>query len=176
MTGAGEALAVRRMEPLAVPPLRLFASIPPDFSVHAVTDTGCLPLIAPGEVAVVTDQPLLYPETGGWYLVEQGAGTTFYGREKRVRSICLVYQKSNIAGRETWWAKSPAQRRRGIIEMSDGPHELKHITEKILGRVVGIHAPDRVAENPSDDELRAMLKYEPDWLRPYNDAMTGRQK
>lgn len=175
MTRALELRNVQRMAPVEMPSLRLFASIPPEFVAHAVTDTGCLPLIAPGEVAVITDQPLLYPESGGWYLVEQGAGTTFYGREKRVRSINIVYSKNGRDGEIRWWAKCPGQRRSGIIEMSDGPLELKYMTEKVLGRVVGIHAPDRIASNPSDDELRAMLKYEPDWLRPYNDAMSGRQ-
>jgi hypothetical protein len=129
-----------------------------------------------GEVAIVTDQPLLYPESGGGYLVEHSNGKTFYGREKRVRSINLVYQRGNNGGHETWWAKSPSQRSRGFVEFSDGPLELKSITEKILGRVVGIHAPDRVAENPSDEELRAMLDYEPDWLRPINDTLSGRRK
>ena len=164
---------VRPIAQDALPALRLFATIPPGFGAHAVTDAGCSPLIEPGEVAVFTDQPLLYPESGGWYLVEHNNGKTFYGREKRVRSINLVSMRANNSGRGTWWAKTPAQRMRGIGEFSDGPMELQHITDKILGRVVGIHAPDRVADNPSSEELQAMLDYEPNWLKPFNEALSG---
>lgn len=174
MNSVARAASVRQQSPLKIPALRLFSSVPRNFLAHAVTDDGCSPLIARGEVAIITDQPLLYPESGGWYLVEHSNGKTFYGREKRFRSINLVQQKGNNAGHETWWAKSPSQRTRGVVEFSDGPYELKHITERILGRVVGIHAPDRVDGNPSDEELLAMLNYEPDWLKPYNDAMSGR--
>lgn len=166
-----------RMEGLtALPSLRLFATIPHGFGAHAVTDFGCSPLIEPGEVAVVTDQPQLYPESGGWYLVEHNSGKTFYGREKRVRSINLLSMKVSRAGRSTWWARSPAQRTRGVGEFSDGPLELQHMTDKILGRVVGIHAPDRVPDNPSPEELQAMLDYEPDWLRPHNSTLSGRRE
>ncbi len=156
---------VRQPSPVALPSLRLFHSVPRDFIAHAVTDMGCAPLIAPGEVAIVTDQTQLFPESGNWYLIEQSDGTTFSGRERRLRSICLVYQSGHNDGHDTWWAKRPAQRQPGIFEMSDGPHNFPHIVEKILGRVVGIYAPHRVVADPTDREQWEMLRDDP-WPYP----------
>lgn len=118
--------------------MRVFDSIPPDFLVHAVTDQSCEPLIRLGEVAVVTNQEGLYPEVGGWYLIEHSNGKTYQGRERRVRKIVTIY----IGLGDALWTKHPAPSRPGIFVCSDGPYtDINHLAEKILGQVVGIYRP-----------------------------------
>lgn len=164
VNAAARIAGVRQPSPVALPALRLFRSVPRDFIAHAVTDSGCAPLIAPGEVAIVTDQRQLIPEAGGWYLVEHSDGASSKGREHRIRSINLIYSKHG-AGKEDWWVKRPAQRQRGVFEMSDGPYDIGHLCDKILGLVVGIYAPHRVDEDPTDREQWEMLRDDP-WPYP----------
>lgn len=121
--------------------LKIFDTIESGFIVHAVTDHGCEPMIQPGEVAVITDQEQLYPEPGGWYLIEYSNGKSYRGRERRCRCICVA-NVTEHRGEEIWSLKSPAQRTRGVLEMSDGPYrDFNDIAEKVLGRVVGIYRP-----------------------------------
>jgi len=120
------------------PELRIFVTVPSDHIVHAVSDKALEPLLRPGEVAVVTDQPALYPEDGGWYLVEFVRGKSFSGREHRMRDIVEAYQ-----GRDGWYVKAPAKHApwAGFV-CSDGPYDLNSLTELVLGRVVGIYRPN----------------------------------
>ena len=120
------------------PNLRIFASIPSDHIVHAVPDRALEPLLCPGEVAVVTDQPALYPEDGGWYLVEFVRGKSFTGREHRMREIVEAYQ-----GRDGWYVRAPGKHAPWAkLVCSDGPFDLNSLTELVLGRVVGIYRPN----------------------------------
>lgn len=164
MNAAARIAGIRQPSPVALPSLRLFHSVPRDFIAHAVTDSGCAPLIAAGEVAIVTDERQLIPEAGGWYLVECSDGNNSHGREHRIRSINLAYS-NNGAGKEDWWVKSPGQRRRGVLEFSDGPYDCGHLADKILGRVVGIYAPHRVDADPTDREQWEMIRSAP-WPYP----------
>jgi hypothetical protein len=55
--------------------------------------------------------------------------------------------------------------------MCDGPcSDVNYLAERILGRVVGIYAPQLAVADPNDDELLAMINYQPDWLRPQRSA------
>lgn len=121
--------------------LRLFETIEPGFIVHAATDRSCEPMIQLGEVAVITDEEQLYPEPGGWYLIEYSNGTTYRGRERRCRSI-RVAELREQRGEQFWHLRPPAQARRGFLPTSDGPYrDFNDIAEKVLGRVVGIYRP-----------------------------------
>ena len=152
------------------PGFRLFAKIPSGFLAQAVSDRGCEPLITFGEVAVITDQDGLYPESGGWYLMEYSRGNSYRGRARRGRSISEVFSAERD-GNTWWYAKSPGPRMRGIVEMCDGPYsDVNCLAERILGRVVGIYAPQRAVTDPNDDELLAMINYQPDWVRPQRSA------
>lgn len=125
----------------SIPALQIFDTISPGHIVHAVIDRGCEPMILPGEVAVVSDQENLYPEPGGWYLIEYTRGRTYRGRERRCREICVAYVTQRN-GEERWYLKSPAGCRRGVIETADGPYgDINHLAEKVLGEVVGIYRP-----------------------------------
>ncbi len=161
------ALAVAGANSSLAPSLRLFASVPQNFIAHAVSERGCEPLLRRGEVAICTDQEFLYPEDGGWYLIEYSNGTNHRGRERRTRVIVQTYQtQSQVDGQTRWWARRPSESRPGTFNMSDGPYDdLNHLAEKIVGRVVGIHAPDRVDSDPSDQELWEMLRDSP-WPYP----------
>lgn len=118
--------------------LRIFDTVSPDYIVHAVRDRSCEPLLRSGEVAVITDQEGLYPEEGGWYLIEHTNGKTYSGKERRVREIVTTY----IGMGDRWWTKRPAPPGRGIFMCSDGPYtDINHLAEKILGQVVGIYRP-----------------------------------
>ena len=150
------------------PDLRLFASVPRQFIAHAVPDDYCAPLLRCGEVAIVTDQAYLYPESGDWYLVEYSNGTNHRGRERpRRRSIMLIFSRVlQSTGATEWFARDPHPMARGIPNMCDGPYDdFNLLAEKILGRVVGIHAPDRVQTNPTDQEQWEMLRESP-WPYP----------
>lgn len=109
-----------------------------DYIAHAVTDHGCEPLIQSGEVAVITDEPHLYPDDGGWYLVEEAGGAGWRGIERRQRRIAMA-----IMGRGgEWWTCSPGPRQRGALGVMDGPYaDPAMMAEKILGRVVGLYRP-----------------------------------
>lgn len=133
--------AVTLTHQTASPSLEIFETIPAGYLAHAVTDRGCLPMIQPGEVAVVTEQEGLIPEAGGWYLVEYSNGMTYRGRERRLRTICVAHV-ADLRGEEVWWLRSPAKRSKGITEMSDGPYrDFNDIAEKVLGRVAGLYRP-----------------------------------
>lgn len=158
------------------PSLRLFASVPLDFIAHAQPDDNCAPLLRKGEVAVVTDQYFLYPESGGWYLVEFSRGKNHRGRERpRSRSIMLIFSRVRAStGTTEWYARDPHPMARGIPNMCDGPYDdFNHLAEKILGRVVGIFAPHRVSENPTDQEQWEMLRDDP-W--PYATSTLPRDR
>jgi hypothetical protein len=136
---AGSALAAGRGIRPAAPTIRVFERITPDHFVHIVHDHGCEPLIKPSEIAVVTDQPQLYPEYRGWYLIEYSNGKTYRGRERRVRCICQARFSERY---QHWWLSSPAPTMGGVIQMDDGPYaDFNDIAEKVLGRVVGIYKP-----------------------------------
>ena len=139
--------------------LRLFATIPRGFIAHAVTDTECMPLIRPGEVAVVTDQDFLYPEDGGWYLMAFSKGSGWRDLPRHGRHINIVNERPRPAsqGPGTWWYAKPPANRPGTFTCSDGPFDdLSHLAERIVGRVVGIYAPHRTASDPSSDDLLLM--------------------
>lgn len=139
--------------------LRLFATIPPGFIAHAVTNSECMPLIRPGEVAVVTDQDFLYPEDGGWYLMTYVKSGGWYGLERHGRTISLVSERPRRdGGAGTWWYAKKPTTRKGAIVCSDGPYgDINHLASRIAGRVVGIYAPHRTQANPTDAELDVML-------------------
>lgn len=156
---------------IEAPSLRLFASVPRDFIAHAQPNDNCAPLLRKGEIAIVTDQYFLYPESGGWYLVEFSNGKNHLQRERpRSRSIMLVSSRvRKSTGGTEWWVREPHPMAGGIPYMSDGPYDFNHLAERILGRVVGIYAPDRVQENPTDQEQWQMLRPETPW--PYETPM-----
>lgn len=144
--------------------LRLFATIPPGFIAHAVTNSECMPLIRPGEVAVVTDQDFLYPEDGGWYLMAFSKGSGWRDIPRHGRCINLISERPRPAsqGPGTWWYAKPPANRPGTFACSDGPYDdFNHLAERIAGRVVGIYAPNQTRTNPTDAELDVMLGRKP---------------
>lgn len=125
---------------ISAPSLQLFGEVPVGYLAHGVTDCGCAPLILQGEVAIVSDEPNLYPEPGGWYLIEHTRGKSYFsGRERRVREIAVAVQDR----RGDWWTRPAAPRVRGTMSAADGPYsDFNLLADKILGRVVGIYQPN----------------------------------
>lgn len=126
-------------QPTDTSSFRIFDEFPYHHIAHAIHDDSCQPFLKPGEVAVITDEEGLYPENGGWYLIEFSNGKSFRGRERRVREIVVAYQGKG----GDWYTRRPNEvQRPGVIMCVDGPYsDFNYLAEKILGKVVGIYRP-----------------------------------
>ncbi len=119
--------------------LEIFDRIPPSHIVHAIPDRHCMPLLQPGEVAVITNRPQICIEDGVWYLVEHQSPPDYPQGRMRTRREIVVARKH--PKHEHWAFTVPAQVRGEAFAMADGPYEYWQACQKVLGEVVGIYRP-----------------------------------
>lgn len=139
--------------------LRIFEAIPFGFGVEPVRRDSTMFRI--GEVAVYDEQYTsgLEPghgalEDGALYVIEYQtprAGMTWdmwwesnrkYGGRSSIacrRNIIQVYR-----GAKGWYSRAYGNDL-GVFQLSDGPHDSIHLTDKICGKVVGIYRPRGLA-------------------------------
>lgn len=117
--------------------LEIFDTVPSGHIVHAVHDRHCMPLLSPGEVAVITNEPQIIVEEGVWYLVEYHSPPSYsQGRMKTSREIVVARKHPR---HEFWSFVVPAQVPGTPLAMADGPYENWQASQRVLGRVVGIY-------------------------------------
>lgn len=119
--------------------LKIFDTVPAGHIVHAVPDRHCQPLLQPGEVAVITDQPELYVDDGAWYLVEHQSIPSYPG--ERLRTKREIVQAKLHPKLGLWFFAVPAQVPGGPIATADGPYDDARACQKVMGQVVGIYRP-----------------------------------
>ena len=129
----------------ALEPFPDLRNLPHSYIVHRATDDRNAPLIKNGEIVVV-DLGSVYttggwlPREGGLFLIEYTSDPASYERYAR-RSRSIVQTFTDQRGR--WCAGST---RRGIqgreFFVADGPYpDEQMLADKLIGKVVGIYAP-----------------------------------
>ena len=119
--------------------LEIFDRIPPSHIVHAIPNRRCLPLLQPGEVAVITNRPGMIIEHGLWYLVEYHSPPSYpQGRMTTCREIVVAKKHPK---RDLWAFTVPAQVPGEAFAMADGYYEGWQASQRVLGQVVGIYRP-----------------------------------
>ena len=119
--------------------LQVFGTIPPGCFGYLVDDDDSDPVLRAGEFAVI-DTAALEPEAGALFLIEWNTGE---------RALVEAYVRG-----PGWWVASynrprdrielqRALKRGASLTTSDGPYEAAHLSEKLIGKVVGVLAPDR---------------------------------
>ncbi|MCP3732047.1 hypothetical protein M9978_16605 [Sphingomonas sp. MG17] len=139
---------------------RIFPAIPPRFGVIAVKYSSTM--FRAGEVAVYDelwtsgkpqDEPLV--EDGGVYVIQYQRPTAamtwdmwWAGRAGYCPSLLdvqyelVVASRSSMPGREDKWQTRPLRDARpGVFICTDGPLDEIQLTNKIVGKVVGIYNP-----------------------------------
>jgi hypothetical protein len=130
--------------------LEIFDSVPHGFIVHAIHDDRMAPLLKAGEVAVIESngQAGWYPVDGGLFLIEHVSPPPLTGLryERRVRSVVQTNLRRRKDDQAHWWTcplnHGDALAGGSILHVSDGPFDEGHLTDKLLGPVVGIYRPD----------------------------------
>lgn len=141
-----------------------FTQCPVSMGEHVVTDASAYPLIRPGET-VIFDPSQRHPENVALFVLEWSNGTR--------STLETNLRQAGGQGDARWWVDpvnrpvgdGALERRlhrgaRSMLFTSDGPFTEEHLRERIVGRVVGILAPQ---EQPRDDagETSASLSAPP---------------
>lgn len=137
------------------------AQCPEGMGEHIVSDASMYPLIRPGET-VVFDPSQRDPEKVAAFVLEWSSGA---------RAVLETnFRQSGSAGEAYWWVDpvnrpvddAAFERRMGrgplntMLFTSDGPYTEEHLRSRIVGRVVGILAPQERPRGDDGEERAAM--------------------
>jgi hypothetical protein len=118
--------------------LEIFDSFPDRHIAYAVHDHSCMPMVGPGEVLVVTDQPRLYPQERQWYLIQWIRPPYNEWERPSVHQTIGIPRKLKD---DKWAYGPPCQRWGGVMYCGDGYFTWEKMTDYIRGAVVGIYRP-----------------------------------
>lgn len=129
--------------------LQVFGFIPPGCIGYLVDDDSCDPILREGDFAVI-DVINRQPVDGTLSLIQWERG----GREI-VETVLRHDVRRHGSTSGTWWT-GVYNRPRGrdevqeafkagrVVSCMDGPYgDVEHLLEKLIGRVIGVLAPDR---------------------------------
>lgn len=134
--------------------LTVYESLTDDLRTFAVADNSAAPHLRRGEFAVI-DTADCQPQNGELYVIQWASGD----RKRRIVQVRSDYLNLTGPGAEKslcWWVADlvrprslkeldvviDAARKAGrtlvLTGLSDGPYQTDHLSEKLLGRVVGV--------------------------------------
>lgn len=142
--------------------LEIFTTIPARCILHGATDNRTSPLICRNEIAVVESDGSSgwYPVDGGLFLIEylSSPSTWTRCRPRRTCSIVQTRECRHPANIGKWVAApycSPTEadvlagrRLSGPFQLVDGPYDFDQLTEKLIGKVIGIYSPKGLEVRP----------------------------
>ncbi|AHE57407.1 hypothetical protein [Sphingomonas sanxanigenens] len=136
--------------------LRIFDAVPHGYEVITVQERDECPLLAPGEVAVFDTSESCCGEivNGALYVIEWQRPRAGMSWETYRRLECQyldvrrrIYRvERSRSDPSRWWIRPLSPRVRGVIQCGDGPFHDWHLTDKIIGRVVGLYRPTHALE------------------------------
>lgn len=117
--------------------LMVLPAIPPGHMTFPVTDDTFMPHLRPGELAVI-DMSDRQPENGELFLI--GYAATYLTGPGIKHRLCQTLQRARSAkeAEPTFWFARHGMRR-GCY--GDGDFTTDYLSEKLVGRVVGIFEP-----------------------------------
>lgn len=137
--------------------LIVYRTLPPGCIAHIVEDDYSLPFIRRGE-CVVVDTTDTTARVGDIYVIQWNGGRRNVCQTKRSNAIwksttgeqlwhVTSMKTSGPAELEKFLADTEAARKLGGIPMwsggwSEGPFDLAHLEEKLLGAVIGLYEPN----------------------------------
>lgn len=138
------------------PGLQVFGAVPPGCFGFFVENDESDPLLKHGEFAII-DTSITDPEDGALFLIEWNRGAREIV-EANLRYNALSHRRTSRTpdgvSPPEWWVGAfrrprslheinEALARRHVLRTVDGPYEASHLASKLIGKVVGVLAPDR---------------------------------
>jgi hypothetical protein len=137
--------------------LELMSVLPAGCIAFPVVDGWSAPHLKPGEFAVV-DTNDREPANGELYVITWSPGTDHEKREitqitGRMMVVCDPQTHEPLPPAIRWFAGDYVRPRgrdelqdwiaKGrVLRLSEGPFRTEHLREKLVGRIIGIYAPD----------------------------------